>query len=291
MREVVARLERWLEQRCPHKLEQLAPGLADEEITAHERPLGVTFPDGMRALYRWRNGALPGQLAVDLIGRYALLPLDRVAGQQQMMNELLEQGSFRTKNWWRKTWVPIFDKGTGDLICWDPRGSFGGARGQVLEFWHTDHDRTVLAPSFDDYLIAYVDSLEAGVWTYDEEHGLEDDDRFKAFLAERFPGYPFRAIDRHGKPARPTAPAPALAPIEADPARPVKAYSASTRYEVADQVAHPTFGTGVVQAVEQTKVDILFESGRRTLVHARGGGEKLEKPRPVDHSKPPRPKF
>jgi len=289
MRDVVARLERWLERHCPHKLERLAPGLMDEAIAAYERQLGVTFPDGMRALYRWHNGAPPGQLGVDIIGRYALQSLEQVAGQQRMMNELLEQGSFKTKNWWRKTWLPIFDKGTGDLICWDPRGSFGGAPGQVIEFWHTDHDRTALAPSFDGFLTAYVDSLDAGLWTYDEEDGLDDHDELNAFLAERFPGYPVRAIDFQGKRAR--APAPPPPPVEADPARPVKVYSASTRYEVGDQVAHPKFGTGVVQAVEQTKADVLFESGRRTLVHARGGGEKLERPRPVDHSKRAPPKF
>jgi len=206
-----------------------------------------------------------------------------------MMNELLEQGSFKTRSWWRTTWLPIFDKGTGDAICWDPRGSFGGTPGQVIELWRTDHDRTVLAPSFDGFLAAYVDSLDAGLWTYDEEDGLDDHDRFKAFLAERFPGYPLRAIDFEGRRARP--PAPVAAPVEADPARPVKVYSASMRYEVGDRVAHPTLGTGVVQTIEQTKIDVLFESGRRTLVHARGGGEKLEQPRPIDHSKPERSKL
>jgi len=289
MEDVVARLERWLGQRCPHHLERLAPGLTDEAIAACERQLDVTFPDGMRALYRWRNGTLPGQLGADIIGRYALQPLQQAIEHQKMMNGLLEQGSFKAKSWWHTTWLPILDKGTGDAICWDPRGSFGGTAGQVIEFWHTDHDRTVLAPSFDDFLAAYVDSLDAGLWTYDEENGLDDDDRFKDFLAERLPGYPFRAIDFEGRRARP--PASAAAPVEADPARPVKEYSASVRYEIGDRVAHPKFGTGVVQTIEQTKADILFESGRRTLVHARGGGEKLEKPKRVDHSKPDRPKF
>lgn len=286
MKDVVARLQRWLEQHCPHKLEQLAPGLRDEEIEAHEHQLGVTFPEGMRALYRWRNGALPGQFAVSIIGRYDLSPLAQIAERQKMLNELLDQGSFKTSNWWRKTWLPVFDKGTGDLLCWDPRGSLGGSPGQVLEFWHTDHDRTVLAPSFDGFLTAYVDSLDAGLWTYDEEDGLEDDDQFKALLAKRFPGYPFRAIDFEGKRTRKPAPTLAPPPIEADPGRPVKSYSASMRYEVGDQVTHPKFGTGVVQTIDQAKVDILFEAGRRTLVHAGSGGEKLEKPKRIDHSKP-----
>ena len=53
-------------------------------------------------------------------------------------------------------------------------------------------------------------------------------------------------------------------------ARPVTVYAASVRYEVGHRLARPKLG--------------------RALVHARGGVEKLEKPRPVGHSKPVRSK-
>ena len=66
-----------------------------------------------------------------------------------------------------------------------------------------------------------------------------------------------------------------------------KIYKASDRYVVADTITHPTFGTGVIQRVHDTAVDVLFETGLRTLVHAKGAASGLEKPKPFDHRKGP----
>ncbi len=289
MDDIVDRLGQWLWKNCPKHLERLAPGLTDDEITVYEKQLGVTFTPGIRALYRWRNGLLPEHFAANIFGRYTLMSLERVISSQKMMNDLLEQKAFKTSNWWRKTWVPLFDKGTGDLICWDPRGSFSGEPGQMIEFWHTDHDRKVLAPSFDGYLTAYVESLELGVWAYTEEEGLWDDGDFEDCLARAFPRYPYNAVDFEGR--RPVSPDAPPAEILAAAGRPVKIYAISATYEVGDQVTHPQFGTGVVQAVEKAKAEVLFGAERRVLVHGRGGSEKLEKPKRIDHSKPEPPKF
>lgn len=289
MNEVIERLEQWLSKNCPKQLERLAPGVTDEVIAGYEKRLGVTFPEGMRALYRWRNGLLPEFSSADVIGRYSVMSLDKVVSNQKMMNDLLEQNAFKTKNWWRKTWIPVFDKPTGDYICWDPRGSFSGEPGQILEFWHNDHERDIITPSFDAYLTAYVDSLDAGVWTYTEADGFDDNSGFEDFIRQRNPGHPYRAISFEGKRPRPRA-APADL-VDAAPDRPVKVYSASTTFEVGDTVTHPQFGTGVVQAVETTNAIIQFGAERRTLVHARGGSDKLEKPKRIDHSKQEPPKF
>jgi cell wall assembly regulator SMI1 len=289
MDDVVDRLAQWLWKNCPKNLERLAPGLTDEQIAVYETQLGVTFPDGMRALYRWRNGVAAEHHFAGVIGRYSIASLQSVVNTQKIMNDLVDQKTFKTSNWWRKTWVPVFDKGTGDNICWDPRGSFSGTPGQVIQFWHTDHDRKVLAPSFDGYLTAYVESLELGVWRYSEDEGMDDDGDFEDVLARKFDGFPYNAIDFEGRPTRPPAPPPAL--VTAAAGRPVKTYASSTTYEVGDQVTHPQFGTGVVQAVEKTKAEILFSTERRILIHGRGGSEKLEKPKRIDHSKPDPPKF
>jgi cell wall assembly regulator SMI1 len=191
MRDVVERLGKWWRNKRPFALDDLAPGVTDGTLAAYEDELGVTLPDGLRALYRWRNGPLTGLTGRGIIGRYALMSLWQVSANQKAMNDLLGQGA--TKNGWRKACLPVFSNGTGDFICWDPCGHFGGEKGQMLALSRTD--RTMLAPSFDGFLTAYVDSLEAGVWTYDHVHGLDDDGRFASFLSERFPGYPRRAID------------------------------------------------------------------------------------------------
>jgi cell wall assembly regulator SMI1 len=283
MDDVVVRLGRWLWANHPAALEALAPGLAEDELAGYEKQLGAALPAGLRALYRWRNGNGPDRCA-SVFRNMELMSLGDAVRTQEMLNDI----TFSTPNWWRRSWVPFLTNGAGSYLCWDPRGSFGGEPGQILEFWKADQDRKVVAPSFDGWLAAYVDALEAGVFAFNpESEGIEDDERWEPFLASRFAGYPYHAVDFRGK--RGAKPAPPPPPIVADPARPVRIYAASTRFAVGDQVVHPTFGTGVVQTVVETKMDVLFESGLRTLVHARGGST-IEKPKPIDHG-PRRPPF
>lgn len=46
------------------------------------------------------------------------------------------------------------------------------------------------------------------------------------------------------------------------------AYSVKTTYAEGDLLNHPKFGNGIVVLVELAKIDVLFESGTRKLVHA-----------------------
>jgi hypothetical protein len=60
--------------------------------------------------------------------------------------------------------------------------------------------------------------------------------------------------------------------VEADPSRPCRPFRTSDTYRVGDRIAHATFGEGVVQAVVGArKIEALFETGPRILVHGRGG--------------------
>jgi hypothetical protein len=49
-----------------------------------------------------------------------------------------------------------------------------------------------------------------------------------------------------------------------------KAYSPGSKYELGDVLEHPTFGRGVATAVRDgAKIDVLFETGSKTLIHGR----------------------
>lgn len=48
-----------------------------------------------------------------------------------------------------------------------------------------------------------------------------------------------------------------------------KAYSPKTTFLLDEVVLHPTFGRGFVEAVRGEKVDIVFATGMRTLIHGR----------------------
>jgi hypothetical protein len=51
-------------------------------------------------------------------------------------------------------------------------------------------------------------------------------------------------------------------------------YSAKELFEAGDVIAHPTFGTGLVQAARGDKIDVVFESGEKKLVHGLASGSK-----------------
>ncbi|MDC0706848.1 hypothetical protein POL68_00015 [Stigmatella sp. ncwal1] len=55
-------------------------------------------------------------------------------------------------------------------------------------------------------------------------------------------------------------------------------YSPKDTYRVDQVIQHPTFGLGLVTIVRGDKVDIVFKSETKTLVHGRGGGPTQERP-------------
>jgi hypothetical protein len=100
-----------------------------------------------------------------------------------------------------------------------------------------------------------------------------------------------QAVAPHPARKRATAPkAKAAKPtVEADLSRPVKPYSASATFDVADRIEHASFGEGVVEKTEPGKIAVFFTAGRRVLVQAKvasGVGQGLQPPRAFDHSKP-----
>jgi hypothetical protein len=58
--------------------------------------------------------------------------------------------------------------------------------------------------------------------------------------------------------------------LKAGEAAGAKSYFTTGRYEAGDVLEHPTFGRGVATAVKEgAKIEVLFESGSKTLVHGR----------------------
>ncbi len=57
-------------------------------------------------------------------------------------------------------------------------------------------------------------------------------------------------------------------------------YSPKDAYGVDQVIDHPTFGLGIVAAVREDKVDVVFKAAQKTLVHRRG---ESAAPRPAFH--------
>ncbi len=73
--------------------------------------------------------------------------------------------------------------------------------------------------------------------------------------------------------------------VAADLSKPARTYKATERFAVGERVEHPTFGTGVVESVELSKMTVFFAVGRKVLVMAKAteasGG--LSRPKPFEH--------
>jgi len=63
-------------------------------------------------------------------------------------------------------------------------------------------------------------------------------------------------------------------------------YSPKAAYGLDQVIDHPTFGLGIVSAVREDKVDVVFKADQKTLVHGRG---ESSAPRPAFHPPTPLP--
>jgi len=68
--------------------------------------------------------------------------------------------------------------------------------------------------------------------------------------------------------AKPEAPEPAWSEVEAKPDESFVPFVLSSRYAKGDLISHPKFGKGLVLGVEGTRIEVLFQDGKKKLGHA-----------------------
>jgi hypothetical protein len=68
--------------------------------------------------------------------------------------------------------------------------------------------------------------------------------------------------------AKPAEPEPTWADVESKPETSFVAFALSSRYAKGDLITHPKFGKGLVLAAEPTRIEVLFQDGKKKLGHA-----------------------
>ena len=190
MDELIARFDAVLRRHRPEYYERLLPGLTASEMRAFEEYLGFSLPQAFKNLYMWRNGQ-PTLYFERLFQNLVYENIQQVEESHRVLTELEQCGEFDKPNWWSDRWIPFLANGAGDHYCIDMKGVFTGQQGQIVEFWHDNPDRTVLAPSLEAWLSSVVSMLEKEDWDeykYYKETG-------KDFLIDwkpDMPGYPIR---------------------------------------------------------------------------------------------------
>jgi hypothetical protein len=70
--------------------------------------------------------------------------------------------------------------------------------------------------------------------------------------------------------AKPAEPDPSWTEIGAKPDDAFVPFVLSSRYAKGDLIAHPKFGKGLVLGVEGTRIEVLFQDGKKKLGHTVG---------------------
>jgi len=186
MRELWRRLEAWLSTNAPQVLETLQPGATEEQIERAEAFLSVKLPEDFKASYRIHNGQTPYESGL-LDGR-ELLSLERIQDEWKVWKDVLDSGDldgFRSEpngpirdDWWNEKWIPITHDGSGNHDCLDLNPATGGQAGQIIDFWHDDPTRALMADSYGSWLKALVEGCESGRYVFSDECGgvVEADD-------------------------------------------------------------------------------------------------------------------
>jgi cell wall assembly regulator SMI1 len=199
MLETLRRLEDLLAGKRPQLLATFRPPANDDDLGAFERSCSVLLTPEHRQLYRWRDGQFNDAIPC-LQNFMQLLSLSKALEWHMVLTSLLRSGEFENWcDWWHAKWIPLLEGPSGDLICVDYGGAFGGNPGQLIDFVHNDNDRSVIAPSLGAWLGSYCNMLELDL--LDEGGCLATSDSF--MWTREIPGYPIaaeaRAIERNVK--------------------------------------------------------------------------------------------
>src|SRR5262245_24778912 len=177
MKAVWDRIHVWLRAHAPEVLQSLRPGASEAQLRAAEQAMGVTLPDDVRACYAVHDGQGTGPYGSSpgFLYGWEWCSLGRMVEEWRCWKGLLDTGTFDDNVgdphglvrpvWWHPGWIPLTCSGAGDNQCLDLAPATGGRVGQVIEMWHDDAHRAVLARSFAAWVAAFADELEDGAYS------------------------------------------------------------------------------------------------------------------------------
>jgi hypothetical protein len=67
--------------------------------------------------------------------------------------------------------------------------------------------------------------------------------------------------------AKPKGPEPSWSDVDAKPVESFVHFSMSSRYAKGDLILHAKFGKGIVLGAEPTRIEVLFQDGKKKLGH------------------------
>jgi cell wall assembly regulator SMI1 len=178
MKDILQLLDKHISSLRANFYSQLQPPLTEAEIENLENQYKVKLPADLKELYKWKNGQSEN-CTESFMNNSMFMPLEDSLFSADLCTSMIGY-DFEIENWWNKSWIPIFHNGNSDHICFDIEGVFTGQPQQIIEFWHADNDRNVIAPNLST-LISNINSF------YELTNSLDFDEYFTITLSEGFP--------------------------------------------------------------------------------------------------------
>lgn len=173
MKKQLELLDTYLRTARPDFYSKLNDPLKEDEIKALEERFNSELPDDLKALYQWKNGQ-KDECYNSFVNNSIFMPLEDAFDSAEELTSMIGS-DFEVENWWNENWIPIFHNGGGDHICYDMGGTFTGQKGQLIEFWHADNDRNVIAPNLRSFVEAINQFYKAKeVEEFDEYFEIEN---------------------------------------------------------------------------------------------------------------------
>ena len=155
---LVQKLDKYLLTLRPEYYATLNDPLDDYQLNKLAKHYKIEIPDDLQTLYKWKNGQKDDCFEA-LVNNSMFIPLHQALSDASELTSMIGF-DFTIENWWNENWIPIFQNGGGDNICYDLKGIFTGQKGQLVEFWHADNDRNVIAPTLETFLGKMIDFYE-----------------------------------------------------------------------------------------------------------------------------------
>jgi cell wall assembly regulator SMI1 len=150
------RLDASLQKNNPAFYATLQAPLTDAEIQALEKKYDIAIPAELKDLYRWKNGQQMDTKTLGSLGHKIFLPLEEALLNRDELNDLTTsaqiEDQFKIKNWWRVSWIPIFENGGGNYLCYDTEGTFTGTPNQIVGYYHRKNYRRAVSPNLTTFL-------------------------------------------------------------------------------------------------------------------------------------------
>jgi cell wall assembly regulator SMI1 len=181
------RIEAWLTTNLPEVIADLNPPASDDAIAHAETILGLTLPDGFKALYRLHDGQRQDSRGVffgqwfmsleQMLMRYEVWkgivihdPVSALGADLPFSS--MPEGAIQLR-YADTAWIPFTEDGLSGHFGLDFNPGERGHAGQVIMFGRYVQNKLVVAPDLPCFLGWVADELERGKGRIYEADGLK----------------------------------------------------------------------------------------------------------------------